>query len=215
MIDVLRLVVLVSGRGSNLQAIIQATAAKELQAQILAVISNQPDSAALVKAKDAGIPTETLNHRDFDGREVFDLALRQRIDNYQPDLVVLAGFMRILSKAFVEHYQGRLVNIHPSLLPAFPGINTHARALEAGVKLHGATVHFVSAEVDAGPIIVQAAVPVLDEDTPDSLAARVLAQEHRIYPLALEWIRRGLIKQEAGKTRFLGKTPSDLALIAP
>lgn len=191
-------VILISGRGSNLQSIIDETH-RGLPIDIRAVISNKPGVAGLDRARAAGISTETIDHREFAGREAFDRALMAAIDRHAPRFVVLAGFMRILGPAFIAHYAGRLVNIHPSLLPAFPGLNTHARAIEAGVTEHGATVHFVTDTVDAGPAIVQARVPVLPGDTPDTLAARVLEQEHRIYPLALRWLVEGRVKFENGQ----------------
>lgn len=174
-----QIVILISGRGSNMQAIVEARIAG---AQIAAVISNRPDAAGLAWAKAQGIATLALDHKQYASREDFDAAMQAAIDAFQPDLVVLAGFMRILTPAFTRHYAGRMLNIHPSLLPAFPGLHTHQRAIEAGCKLAGCTVHFVTAELDHGPIAAQAAVPVLDSDTPDSLAARVVQEEHRIYP---------------------------------
>ncbi len=177
------IVILISGRGSNMQAIVEA----DLPVRIAAVISNQADAGGLSYARSKGIATRVVDHRSHASREAFDAALMQTIDALKPDLVVLAGFMRILTEGFVNHYQGRLINIHPSLLPAFPGLATHAQALKAGVKIHGCTVHFVTPQVDHGPIVAQAAVPVKADDTPASLAARVLAQEHRIYPQAIRW----------------------------
>ncbi len=181
-----RLVILISGRGSNMQSIIRAIEAGELQADIAAVISNRPDAAGLQTASAAGIATQVINHRDFDSREAFDQQLAREIDDYQPDYVILAGFMRILTAAFVEHFAGRLINIHPSLLPKFKGLHTHQRAIEAGEREHGASVHFVTAELDDGPVILQAKVPVLKSDTPETLAARVLIEEHKLYPDALK-----------------------------
>ncbi len=181
-----RLVILISGRGSNMQSIIRAIEAGELQADIAAVISNRPDAAGLQTASAAGIATQVINHRDFDSREAFDQQLAREIDGYQPDYVILAGFMRILTAAFVEHFADRLINIHPSLLPKFKGLHTHQRAIEAGEREHGASVHFVTAELDDGPIILQAKVPVLKGDTPETLAARVLIEEHKLYPDALK-----------------------------
>lgn len=166
-----------------MQAIVEAN----LPVHIAAVISNRADAAGLSYAQSKGIATRVVDHRNYDSREAFDAALMQTIDALKPDLVVLAGFMRILTEGFVNHYQGRLINIHPSLLPAFPGLATHAQALKAGVKVHGCTVHFVTPQVDHGPIVVQAEVPVEPGDTPETLAARVLAQEHRIYPQAIRW----------------------------
>lgn len=180
-----RIVILISGRGSNMEAILRVAAAEQWPAQIVAVISNKANAAGLDTAKGAGIAARVIEHVAYPDRERFDQALSVMIDEFSPDLVVLAGFMRILTPAFVAHYQRRLLNIHPSLLPNFPGLDTHRRALEAGVKFHGATVHFVTPELDHGPIIDQAVVPVLDGDTEDSLAARVLLQEHVIYPRAV------------------------------
>lgn len=186
-------VVLISGSGSNLQALIDAIAAG-LPARIGAVISNRADAYGLVRAQNAGIATAVLDHKGFDGREAFDRALIERIDAQQPDLVVLAGFMRILSAEFVRHYAGRLLNIHPSLLPRYKGLHTHQRALEAGDAEHGCSVHFVTEELDGGPLVVQAVVPVLDGDTPDILAQRVQRGEHHIYPLAVHWFAEGRLR---------------------
>jgi phosphoribosylglycinamide formyltransferase-1 len=190
------IVVLISGRGSNLQAIIDAVNTGQLPAEIRAVIGNEPGAPGLARARTAGIPTHTIDHREFAAREQFDQALMRSIDAYHPRVVVLAGFMRILSNAFIDHYAGRLLNIHPSLLPAFPGLNTHARALQSGAKYHGASVHFVTHEVDGGPVIIQAAVPVLPDDVPETLAERVLMEEHRIYPLAIGWFLSGRLSIE-------------------
>lgn len=189
-----RLVVLISGSGSNLQALIDASAAGRLAADIACVFSNRADAGGLARAADAGIATEVLSHRDYASREAFDEELRRRIDAHAPDLVVLAGFMRILSTGFVRHFHGRLLNIHPSLLPNYPGLDTHRRAIEAGDAAAGATVHFVTEELDGGPPVVQAQVPVLTGDTPASLAERVLELEHRIYPLAVEWFANGRLR---------------------
>ncbi len=190
----LPIVVLLSGSGSNLQSIIDATA-KGMPVDIRAVISNRPDAYGLTRAHDAGIDTAVLEHGNFADRESYDQALQQLIDSYAPKLVVLAGFMRILSDDFVRHYEGRMMNIHPSLLPKYRGLHTHARALEAGDEVAGCTVHYVTPELDAGPILMQARVPVLDGDTPETLAARVLEQEHKIYPEAIrqfaeQWLKR-------------------------
>jgi phosphoribosylglycinamide formyltransferase-1 len=185
------IVVLISGRGSNLKAIIDA--ANPL-INISAVISNRPDAAGLIYAQQAGITTEVLDHKNFATRLEFDTALQQCIDKYKPQLVVLAGFMRILSSEFVKHYKGRLINIHPSLLPKFKGLNTHKRAIEAGEKEHGATVHFVTEDLDSGPIILQARVPILADDTEESLAARVLQEEHKIYPEAIQLFAEGKLQ---------------------
>lgn len=178
------IVVLISGRGSNMQALLEA----KLPCQIAAVISNRANAEGLNIAKSHGIPTAIVEHRDYADRESFDAALAGAVDAFQPDYVVLAGFMRILTPGFVERYRGRLTNIHPSLLPAYSGLNTHERALHDGVKIHGCTVHFVSSDLDHGPIIIQAAVPVLRDDTEQTLAARVLHEEHRIYPQAIRWL---------------------------
>ena len=190
----LRLVVLISGSGSNLQAIIDACADGTIEGEVVAVISNRPDAYGLERARRAGIPAEVLDHTGFADREAFDRALIERIDAYQPDLVVLAGFMRILTPAFVQHYSGRLLNIHPSLLPDFQGLHTHRRALEAGRTVHGASVHFVTEELDGGPVILQAEVPVLPDDDEQTLAARVLEQEHRIYPTVIQWFAEGRLR---------------------
>jgi len=185
------IVVLISGRGSNLQAILDEARAGRLPVEIRTVISNNPEAHGLEVARAAGIPTEVIDHRAFRERAQFDAALMQAIDRHQPKLVVLAGFMRILGTEFIRHYAGRLLNIHPSLLPAFKGLDTHARALAAGVREHGASVHFVTNDLDGGPVIVQAAVPVRPDDSADTLAARVLVEEHRIYPLAIRWAVEG------------------------
>ena len=183
----LPVVILISGRGSNLQALIDAVAHGTLPVDIRAVISNWPDAVGLQAATRAGIATAVVDHTLYKDRQAFDQALQACIDQHQPALVILAGFMRILSTDFVAHYRGRLLNIHPSLLPDFPGLNTHQRALDAGCEVHGASVHFVTADVDGGPVVLQARVPVQAHDTVDSLAARVLEQEHRLYPLAIRW----------------------------
>jgi len=189
-----KIVILISGRGSNMEAMLRAHAAGELPVEIAAVIANKADAGGLATAAQAGVPTAVVPHRDYASREDFDAALAKAIDAYAPDLVVLAGFLRVLTTGFVEHYAGRLINIHPSLLPAFPGLHTHERALAAGCKLHGATVHFVTPELDHGPIIIQAVVPVLPEDDADALAARVLKQEHLIYPRAVRWFAEGRLQ---------------------
>jgi phosphoribosylglycinamide formyltransferase-1 len=185
------LVVLLSGAGSNLQAMIDAFAHAGALVSIRAVIANRADAFGLERARSAGIEARVLEHKDYDGREAFDEALMALIDSFEPQLVALAGFMRILTPGFVRHYHGRLLNIHPSLLPRHKGLRTHERALEAGDSEHGCSVHFVTEELDGGPLVVQAAVPVTAEDTPTSLARRVHAQEHRIYPLAVRWFAEG------------------------
>ena len=182
------IVILISGRGSNMQAIVRAFRQEKWPARLCAVISNRADAAGLVFATQAGIPTQVVSHKDYADREAYDAALQAVIDTYEPDLVILAGFMRILTTGFVEHYTGRMINIHPSLLPSFRGLHTHRQAIEAGVRVHGATVHFVTPELDGGPVIAQAVVPVLPGDDEDTLADRVLAQEHRLYPRVVRWI---------------------------
>ncbi|MFZ3184443.1 MAG: phosphoribosylglycinamide formyltransferase [Pseudomonas sp.] len=189
-----KVVVLISGSGSNLQALIDNIAAGENPANIAAVISNRADAYGLQRAQNAGIATQVLNHKAFSDRESFDRALIEAIDGFDPQLVVLAGFMRILSGDFVRHYQGRLLNIHPSLLPKYKGLHTHQRALADGEREHGCSVHFVTEELDGGPLVVQAVVPIIPGDTPDDLAQRVHAQEHRIYPLAVRWFAEGRVR---------------------
>ena len=189
--DTFDVVVLLSGTGSNLQALIDSNDIKDSPAKIRAVISNRADAYGLQRAKDAGIDTCVLDHKAFEGREAFDAALIEVIDTFKPQLVVLAGFMRILSADFVRHYQGRLLNIHPSLLPKYKGLHTHQRALDAGDCEHGCSVHFVTEELDGGPLVVQAVIPVESDDSANSLAQRVHAQEHRIYPLAVRWFAEG------------------------
>ena len=195
-------VVLISGSGSNLQALIDSITGDDHPARIRAVISNRADAFGLERARKAGIDTRVLDHKAYADREAFDAALIEAIDGYAPQLVVLAGFMRILTPGFVRHYQGRLLNIHPSLLPKYKGLHTHQRALEAGDSEHGCSVHFVTEELDGGPLVVQAVVPVESGDTPESLAQRVHRQEHHIYPLAMRWFAEGRLK--------LGKTGAQL-----
>jgi len=190
----LPVVVLISGRGSNLNALIDAADAGELDIDIRAVISNRPEAAGLQRAALAGIRSIIIDHACHRDRASFDHALRTTIDTFEPELVVLAGFMRILTPEFVDHFRGRLLNIHPSLLPAFPGLHTHQRAIEAGCREHGASVHFVTASVDGGPVIAQARVTVRGEDTADTLALRVLQQEHRLYPMVIGWYAQQRLK---------------------
>lgn len=205
-----RIVVLVSGKGSNLQALIDATKGNhesiELDASIVAVISNRPNALALKRATDAGIEGVSLDHTLFDQRQDFDQALLDLVSSYSADLIILAGFMRILSPVFVQALNGKLMNTHPSLLPKYPGLNTHQRALEAGDKEHGVTVHFVTEELDGGPPIVQARVPIMDNDTSSSLTQRVLEQEHRVYPLAAQWFVSGRLQLKEGKAILDGET---------
>ena len=198
-----RIVILISGRGSNMQAIVEACAAQCWNARVVAVVSNRPDAAGLAFAASHAIATAVVDHREYADREAFDAALAEAIDAYAPDLVLLAGFMRILTPAFVQRYAGRLLNIHPSLLPAFTGLHTHRRAIEAGCKLSGATVHFVTSDLDHGPIVAQAVVPVLPGDSEDTLSARVLAREHLLYPLAVRWFVDDLLRIEGGVVRQL------------
>ncbi|HZZ03438.1 MULTISPECIES: phosphoribosylglycinamide formyltransferase [Paraburkholderia] len=186
-----KLVILISGRGSNMEAIIRACADEGWAAQVAAVIANRPDAAGLAFAASHGIATAVVDHRQFPDRNSFDAALAKEIDSFAPDLVALAGFMRVLTAGFVDHYAGRMLNVHPSLLPSFPGLKTHQQALDAGVRLHGASVHFVTSQLDHGPIVAQAAVPVEAGDTPATLAERVLATEHIIYPRAVRWFVEG------------------------
>ncbi|HOW75078.1 MAG TPA: phosphoribosylglycinamide formyltransferase [Candidatus Competibacteraceae bacterium] len=200
-----RLAVLISGRGSNLQALLDQAASGELPVTIAAVISNRPGVQGLERARQAGVPALELDHKNYPDRPAFEAALIELIDRQQPNLVILAGFMRVLTADFTEHYRGRLLNIHPSLLPKFRGLHTHERAIAAGETEHGATIHFVTAELDGGPVIVQARVPVLPDDNPDTLAARVLTQEHRLYPQAIRWFAEGRLRLEGEQVRFDGQ----------
>ncbi len=201
----MRLAVLISGSGSNLQTILEGCADGSIPGEVVAVISNKAGVLGLERAQQAGVPAHVLDHRAFDSREAFDQALMALIDSSGAELVVLAGFMRILSAGFVRHYLGRLLNIHPSLLPKYPGLHTHQRAIEAGDEEAGASVHFVTEELDGGPLIIQARVPVLSDDTADVLAKRVLEQEHRIYPLAVRWYCEGRLKLVPHGVEFDGK----------
>ncbi|VUD51383.1 Phosphoribosylglycinamide formyltransferase [Thalassocella blandensis] len=194
-----RVVVLISGSGSNLQAIIDQTEQGQLPIEICAVISNKDNVKGLERAAHHNIPAIVLDHTLFDSRESFDLRLQEIIDAQSPDIIVLAGFMRILTEAFTRHFEGKMLNIHPSLLPKYTGLHTHRRALEAGDKEHGVTVHFVTSELDGGPPVIQARVPVLDDDTEASLAARVLQQEHHIYPLAVRWMAEKRLEMRDNK----------------
>lgn len=207
-------VILISGRGSNLQAIIDATRAGRLPIAIRAVIGNNPAAPGLEIARAAGLATQVVDHRSYPDRTAFDRALMETIDRHEPRLVVLAGFLRILGKAFIDHYAGRLMNIHPSLLPAFKGLATHARALAAGARRHGASVHFVGNDVDGGPIIIQAAVPVLPGDDPQTLAARVLNEEHRILPLAIRWFVEGRLSVRDDRVLLDGRVQPEQGLVA-
>jgi phosphoribosylglycinamide formyltransferase-1 len=205
-----RIVVLISGRGSNLEAIVQRAAAEGWPARVVAVLSNRADARGLAWASGQGIATGVVAHGEHATREAFDAALAEAIDAHRPDLVVLAGFMRILGDAFVRRYAGRLLNIHPSLLPAFTGLHTHRRAIDAGCRVAGATVHFVTPALDHGPIVAQAVVPVHDGDTPETLSARVLAAEHRLYPLAVRWFVEGRVQVDGQRVRQLDGAPQHL-----
>ncbi len=207
-----KIVILISGRGSNMETLLTSA----LPCEIAAVISNRADAEGLRIASEHGVATAVVAHKDFSDRESFDAALARTIDAYHPDVVVLAGFMRILTAGFVNRYHGRLINIHPSLLPSYPGVHTHARVLEDGVKIHGCTVHFVTPDLDHGPIIIQAAIPVLQDDTEQTLAARLLYQEHRIYPQAVRWLCQDQIElKRDGKVHYRFPKQAGYALISP
>lgn len=199
------IVVLISGSGSNLQAILDACKAGFIAGRVSAVISNKAGVFGLTRAADAGVAALVLDHKQFADRATYDAALCQAIDQHQPDLVVLAGFMRILTPEFVKHYSGRLLNIHPSLLPKYQGLNTHQRAIDAGDQVHGCSVHFVTAELDGGPVVLQAKVPVFPEDDAAAVAARVHEQEHRIYPLVVRWFCQDRLQQQADKALLDGQ----------
>ncbi|MGF6608424.1 phosphoribosylglycinamide formyltransferase-1 [Paraburkholderia sp. WSM4175] len=201
-----KLVILISGRGSNMEAIVRACASEGWPARIAAVIANRPDAAGLAFAASHGIATAVVDHRQYLDRDSFDAALAEQIDTIAPDLVVLAGFMRVLSERFVDHYAGRMLNVHPSLLPSFPGLKTHQQALDAGVRFHGASVHFVTSKLDHGPIVLQSAVPVEAGDTAQTLATRVLATEHIIYPRAVRWFVEGRLALDGSRVTL---TPSE------
>ena len=206
-----RIVILISGRGSNMRAILEA----KLNAAIVAVISSNPSATGLQVARDAGINAQVVNHRDYPDRKSFDRALAETIASYSPDLIVLAGFMRILTEEFIERFSGKIMNIHPSLLPAFPGLNTHRRALDEGVKVHGCTVHFVTPALDHGPIVIQAAVSVLPDDDEQRLAARVLAQEHAIYAQAIRWFVDNKLAIDGNRVRLSAGCQYTGAMISP
>ncbi|WP_028454678.1 phosphoribosylglycinamide formyltransferase [Chitinilyticum litopenaei] len=207
-----KLVILISGRGSNMQAIVEA---RIPGVEIAAVISNRPDAAGLAWAAERGIATLALDHKAYASRDEFDAVLAEKIEGMQPDLIVLAGYMRILTPAFVSRFEGRMLNIHPSLLPSYPGLHTHQRAIDDGLKIAGCTVHFVTAQLDHGPIVAQAAVPVLDDDTADMLAARVLKQEHQIYPAAVRDFAAGLLTLVDGKVKRSQPLAADACLRVP
>jgi len=203
---VLNIVVLISGSGSNLQAIIDAISENRLHARISAVFSNRPDAKGLARAKAADIQAQCIDHRQFESREAFDQQVIRDIDPHKPDLIILAGFMRILSDDFVRHYAGRMLNIHPSLLPDFRGLNTHQRALDAGVTQHGVSIHYVSNELDGGPVVLQAVVDVSADDTCESLQQKIHQQEHIIYPMVIEWVAQGHLKL-SGQQIYLDQQP--------
>lgn len=200
-----RILVLISGSGSNLQAIIDAVDSKQIAADICAVISNRPDVKGLQRATDAGIEAITIDHTEFGSRELFDAEMIRQIDRQQPDLIVLAGFMRILTSDFTRRYEGKMLNIHPSLLPNYRGLRTHLRAIQAGDEIHGVTIHFVTEELDGGPLVIQAIVPVKPDDNPLSLAERVQEQEHIIYPLAVKWFAEGRLTYNNGQAEMDGQ----------
>lgn len=208
-------VVLISGRGSNLGALLAASEAEDFPARVVGVVANRPDALGLDLSAVHGVPTRVVDHRAFTDRAAFDSAISKAIEEFSPNLVVLAGFMRILGAEFVRRYDGRLLNIHPSLLPAFPGLHTHRRALAEGVRIHGCTVHFVTPDLDHGPIVIQAAVPVLDDDDEDVLATRVLEQEHRIYPQAVRWFAEGRLRLSSGRVMFDAPQAAQAILVAP
>jgi phosphoribosylglycinamide formyltransferase-1 len=211
-----RVAVLISGRGSNMTALIAAAKAADYPAESAIVISNRPDAAGLKHAGSAGIATATVDHTAFnEDREAFERALHGELQSHQVDIVCLAGFMRLLTPWFVQQWAGRMLNIHPSLLPSFKGLHTHEAAIRAGVKIHGATVHFVIPETDSGPIVAQAAVPVLDSDTPDTLASRVLVAEHRLYPLALRLVAEDRTRIVDGRCQIIGAATAEQALVVP
>jgi phosphoribosylglycinamide formyltransferase 1 len=205
-------VVLISGRGSNLEAILREQIPG---VRYCAVVSSRADAGGLEIARRYGVPSEVVDAAAYPHRADFDAELARRVDALRPDLIVLAGFMRLLDAAFVERYEGRMLNIHPSLLPSFPGLHTHRRALGAGVRVHGATVHFVTPELDVGPIVIQAAVPVRDDDDERSLAERVLSEEHRIFPQAVRWFVEGRLRIEGGRVAVAGGEVSSAVLVSP
>jgi phosphoribosylglycinamide formyltransferase-1 len=207
--------VLISGRGSNMAALIEAAAASDYPAEIALVVSNEPDAPGLAYAASKRIATAVIDHRRFVDREAFAGAIDEALQAAKIEIVCLAGFMRLLATPFVEKWRGRMLNVHPSLLPAFKGLDTHARALVAGVKIHGCSVHFVAPELDSGPIIIQAAVPVLEADSAETLAARVLKEEHRIYPMALRWLAEGRLRIEGNRVTVSGAATQDAAVHSP
>jgi phosphoribosylglycinamide formyltransferase-1 len=208
-----KIVILISGNGSNLQAIIDAVNSESFEAEIAVVISNKPNVKGLERAAKADIPTAVIEHKDYPQREVFDAHLMREIEKHQPDLIVLAGFMRILSSDFVKRYEGRIMNIHPSLLPKYPGLNTHKRVIDAGDAFHGVTVHFVTAELDSGPNIIQSKVKTFESDTVDSLAKRIQEQEHIIYPIAVKWFVEGRLQMSGNSALLDNETLPETGLV--
>jgi phosphoribosylglycinamide formyltransferase-1 len=210
----LRTAILISGRGSNMDALIQAARAPEYPAEIALIVSNRPDAPGLAKAKKAGVATAAVDHKIYAGREEFERSLQVVLETYRIEFICLAGFMRMFTPWFIDRWRGRILNIHPALLPSYKGLHTHERALADGVKIHGCTVHFVAPEMDEGPIVAQAAVPVLDDDTPETLAARVLEQEHVIYPIALRLVASGAVHVEGNRVvgAALGQ-PNDVLVV--
>ena len=210
-----RVAILISGRGSNMQALVEAARAPGYPAEIVAIISSRPDAGGLAWAKDQGLPASVIHHKDFGSREAFDDAMHQALVEAGTELIALAGFMRLQTAGFVEKWRGRQLNIHPSLLPLFKGLHPHRQALDAGVKISGCTVHFVTEEMDSGPIVAQAAIPVLDGDTPETLTDRILVAEHRLYPHALALVASGRARLDGGIVRVDGTSASAPALFSP
>ncbi len=210
-----RVAILISGRGSNMISLVEAARAPDFPAEIALVLSNRPDAPGLATARQKGVATAVVDHKAHAGREAFEAVVQTTLDAHHIEIVCLAGFMRLLTAPFTDHWRGRMLNIHPALLPSYKGLHTHERALADGVRIHGCTAHFVAPEMDAGPIVAQAAVPVLDDDTPETLAARVLAQEHAIYPLALRLVASGAARIVDGRVVGAGRIHAENALIAP
>jgi phosphoribosylglycinamide formyltransferase-1 len=211
----LRTAILISGRGSNMESLIEAARAPDFPAEIALVVSNRPDAQGLAKAKAAGVATSAVDHKIYAGREEFERSLQVVLETYRIEFLCLAGFLRMLTPWFVGQWRGRVLNVHPALLPSYKGLHTHERALADGVKIHGCTVHFVVPEMDEGPIVAQAAVPVLDADTPETLGARVLAQEHAIYPMALRLVASGVVRAEGNRVVGAANTARGDALVVP
>lgn len=215
MADPCRCVVLVSGSGTNLQALLDGAAEGSLGAEVVGVVSNRPDAYALERARAAGVATQVVDHTAFPDRESYDTVLAEAVAAFQPDLVVLAGYMRIMTPGFVARFHGHMINVHPSLLPAFPGLHTHRKAMEAGCRIHGTTVHFVTEDLDAGPIIAQAATGITPEDTPETLARRVQSLEHRVLPQAVRWFAEDRLTVRDGRVQLTGDTGVPGELVVP